>query len=106
MSVVHVADVVGLVVALLEHEDDDADSASGPFNAVCPTPVRNADFTRAVASALHRPAFVPASATLLRKVLGDLSHLLLDRQRVVPARALGYDFRFKELKTILNALPP
>ncbi|MBV9658237.1 MAG: TIGR01777 family oxidoreductase [Verrucomicrobia bacterium] len=102
MSVIHVADVVGLIVALLEHEDDPRD-ASGPFNAVCPTPVRNVDFTRAVAAALHRPALWPAPAGLLKKTLGDLSHLLLDSQRIAPARtrALGYEFQFPNLAAIL-----
>ncbi len=97
MSPIHVADVAGLIVFLLEHEADDGDpAASGVFNAVCPEPVRNADFTRALGKALHRPALLPVPEFLLRGVLKDQSRLLLDSQRAVPKRALtlGYEFRF------------
>ncbi len=104
MSVIHVADVVGLIAFLLENDD-----AEGPVNAVCPEPVRNAEFTRALAGALGRPAFLPAPAFALRTVLGDLSTLLLGSQRVRPERALdlGYEFRFPEIGAILqDALKP
>lgn len=105
MPVVHVADVVGVLVALLEHEEaENPDAGTGVFNAVCPQPVRNRDFTRAVAAALHRPAFLPAPAALLRRTLGDLSHVMLDSQRVLPTRtqdALGYEFRFPNLGAML-----
>ena len=101
MSLVHVEDVAGLLVFLLENE-----AANGRFNAVCPEPVRNAEFTRDVAAALHRPAVVPAPAFVLRAVLGDLSHLLLDSQRIVPTRTLdaGYEFRFPTLASALADL--
>lgn len=101
MSVVHGEDVAGLLAFLVEN-----DAASGPFNAVCPEPVRNADFTRAVAAALHRPAVLPAPAFVLKTMLGDLSHLLLDSQRVVPTRTLaaGFRFRFPTLRTMLTAM--
>lgn len=98
---VHVADVAGLIVFLLEHGD-----ARGPFNAVCPEPVRNADFTRALARALHRPAVAFAPAWALGAVLGEESRVVLDSQRVVPARALaaGYEFGFPTLASMLDDL--
>ena len=98
MSPVHVADVAGLFVALVEN-----DAAHGAFNAVGPEPVRNAEFTRAVAHALHRPAVLPAPAWALRTVLGDTSHVMLDSVRAVPARAgeIGYAFRFSTLAAML-----
>lgn len=101
MSVIHVADVAGLVAFLLENDD-----ARGPFNAVCPEPVRNADFTRALAAAVGRPAFLPAPEFALRATLGDLSQLVLASQRVLPAQAqkLGYEFRFPTLAAVLRDL--
>ena len=101
MSPVHVADVAGLIVHLL----DDGQSA-GAFNAACPAPVRNEAFTRTVARALHRPALLPAPAFALRLALGDLSHLLLDSTRVLPQRtqAAGYEFRHPNLEAILANL--
>ena len=104
MSPVHVEDVAGLIVHLLEHDDHTGPRAlRGPFNAVCPEPVRNVDFTRAVAQALGRPAVLPVPAFVLRAALGETSHLLLDSIRAVPccARQAGYEFRFPTLRAIL-----
>ena len=105
MSPVHVADVAGLIVHLLEHEDTTGQRAvRGPFNAVCLEPVRNVDFTKAVARVLGRPAMLPVPAFALRGLLGEASHLLLDSARVVPTRArqAGYTFRFPTLRAILD----
>ncbi len=98
MPPIHVADVAGLFAHLLAAPD-----AAGPYNAVCPHPLRNADFTRAVAHALGRPAFLPAPAFLLRAAMGDLSHLMLDSARVLPERTLasGFAYRFPTLAAIL-----
>ena len=103
MSPIHVADVAGLIVFLLEHErEDGGPAASGVFNAVCPEPVRNADFTRALGKALHRPALIPVPEFVLRGLLRDQARLLLDSQRAVPkrAQALGYEFRFPTVGAI------
>ena len=104
MSPVHVADVAGLIVFLLEDEGGDGEpAASGVFNAVCPEPVRNADFTRALGRALHRPAVLPVPAFALRGILRDQSRLLLDSERAVPEHTLrlGYEFRFPTVAAIL-----
>ena len=107
MSPVHVEDVVGIIVHLLEADDHDGPRAArGAFNAVCPEPVRNVNFTRAVAKAVGRPAILPAPAFVLRGVMGEASHLLLDSIRVVPVRTrqAGYEFRFPTLGSILADL--
>ena len=98
MPPVHVEDVAALFVHLLE-----TPAATGAYNAACPHPVRNTDFTRAAAHALHRPAVLPAPAFLLRAALGDLSHVMLDSARVLPERTLGsgFDFRFPTLTEML-----
>ena len=98
MPPVHVADVAGIFVHLLENAD-----ARGAYNAACPNPVRNADFTRAVAHALHRPAILPTPGFVLRAALGDLSHVILDSLRVLPERTLssGYVFRFPTVSEML-----
>ncbi len=103
MSPIHVADVAGLIVFLLEDESDNGRAATGVFNAVCPEPLRNADFTRALGQALHRPALLPVPGFLLRGVMRDQSRLLLDSQRAVPKNALrlGYAFRFPTIAAML-----
>lgn len=100
MSCVHVEDVAGIILHAVEN-----DAVSGPLNAVIPEPVRNADFTKAIARAVHRPAFFPAPAFLIRTALGELSHLLLDSQRVVPTATLatGYPFRHATMDAVAEA---
>lgn len=99
MSCVHVEDVAGLILHAIEKPD-----ASGPVNAVMPEPVRNIEFTRTLASIVHRPALVPAPTLALKVALGQLSDLLLDSQRVIPQRAreLGYRFRYADLAGALG----
>ena len=81
-------------------------SASGPINATAPAPVTNAEFTKALGRALHRPAFMPAPAFALRLALGEMADaLLLSGQRAIPARAekLGYAFAFRQVDDALRA---
>jgi uncharacterized protein (TIGR01777 family) len=82
-------------------------AVSGPINATAPHPVTNAEFSRALGRALHRPAFMPAPAFALRLALGEMAEaLLLSGQRAVPARAehLGFRFRFTQLDEALRAI--
>lgn len=69
---------------------------SGPVNAVAPGAVTNADFTRALAGELGRPAFLAVPAFALRLVLGrDLAdEALLASQRVTPEKLVSRGFRF------------
>ncbi len=101
MSPVHIEDVTGLIVFLLER-----DGMAGAFNAVCPEPIRNDEYTAAFGRALHRPAVVLAPAFALRTLLGEASHIVLDSVRAVPARALdaGYVFRYPTTDAILADL--
>jgi len=103
MSCIHVDDVAGMALWAAENE-----TAHGPINAVMPRPVRNSEFTRALAKSLNRPAIFPAPAILLRMVLGELSRIMLDSVRVVPgvAKTLGYAFRFADLDTAFSPPPP
>ncbi len=106
MSLVHVDDVTGMIAFLLRDLLHAGTAAGGVFNAVGPEPVRNADFTRVLAQALHRPVFLPAPEFALRPVLGQMAELLLMSERVVPEQALklGYCFRYPTLEDMLGAL--
>ena len=101
MPWVHLEDVVGLFDYLLQYPQ-----AQGVYNACAPGAVRNAEFTQALAAALHRPAFLPAPAWALRLLLGEMAVLLLGSQHVQPQRTLqaGYRFRHPELKVALRQL--
>jgi len=70
---------------------------SGPVNAVAPNPVRNADYTRALATTMHRPALLPVPSLGPRLLLGKQGAVELAEanQRVAPVKldALGHRFR-------------
>lgn len=94
------------VVRVLRVAIDDA-SWNGPVNLVAPEPVRNAEFTRVLASVLHRPAIFPAPALALRLALGEMADaLLLSSQRVQPEclKQYGYAFRHENLEAALHAV--
>jgi uncharacterized protein (TIGR01777 family) len=112
LSWIHRDDWIEMVRWALRNAD-----VSGPLNLTAPSPVTNAEFTRALAQATHRPALFPAPAFALRLMLGKemADSLLLDGQRVLPAKAqrLGFQFRFQDvhaaLRNILgahNGVPP
>jgi hypothetical protein len=97
MSWIHAEDLAGLIRFALNNQ------VSGPMNGVAPNPVTNADFTRELASALKRPAVLPAPAIALKLAFGEMSEMLLGSQRVAPkvAEASGYRFKFTDLDDAL-----
>lgn len=101
MPWVHIDDQIGLIDFLLQHNE-----ASGPYNACAPEPVRNREFAKRLGRTLHRPAFMPMPALLLKAGLGELSTLLLGGQRARPVRLLaaGFTFRFNDLQSALDNL--
>lgn len=100
MSWIAVEDLVSLLLFAVENLE-----VRGALNATSPWPVRNADFTRALAKAVHRPALFPVPAWALRLMLRDFAPELLDSRRVLPALALdaGFPFRQPELAGALRA---
>ena len=67
----------------------------GAINVVSPNPVTNAELTKELAIALHRPAFFPAPAFALRLAMGEMADaLLLGSQRVLPDKLLASGYRF------------
>ncbi len=81
---------------------------SGPVNAVAPEPVRNIDFTRTLASVLHRPALLPVPGFGPRLLLGNegAREIAQASQHVRPERliAAGHQFRAPELAGALRHL--
>jgi hypothetical protein len=93
-------DVVGIFLAALDNE-----SWSGPVNAAAPNPVTNAQFTKALGRALHRPTFMSVPPFVLKARYGEMATVVTDSIRMVPARALelGYRFRYGDLDAALRA---
>jgi uncharacterized protein (TIGR01777 family) len=82
-------------------------AVAGPVNATAPTPVTNAEFSRALARAMRRPSFMRAPGFALRLMLGEMADaLLLSGQRAVPAKATrhGFTFEFPTLDAALASI--
>src|ERR1019366_4621071 len=93
-------DVVGAFLFAVGNE-----TLKGPVNAVAPHAVRNSEFVRALGNALHRPAFFPLPAFVVRTVFGEMGQaLLLGSARVRPAQlaAAGYTYHHPELSEALQ----
>jgi uncharacterized protein (TIGR01777 family) len=102
MSWISLEDVVEIQRLALENGH-----VRGPINVISPQPVQNAEFTKTLASVMHRPALFPAPAFALRLALGEMADaLLLSSQRVLPKKlqSLGYHFLQSGLKSALVAV--
>jgi hypothetical protein len=102
MSWIALADVLEAIHHLMARTD-----TSGPVNIVAPNPVRNREFTRTLASLLHRPTCFPVPAWACRILFGELAQeLLLASTRVEPTRlkASGFRFRYPDLESALKAI--
>ena len=101
MPWVHLDDVVGILLHAATHE-----SVTGPINATAPTPVTNAEFTKALARALHRPAVFPMPGFMLKLIMGQFGEIVLASQKVIPAVAqrTGYSFQHPEIGPALAAI--
>src|SRR5262245_12538814 len=101
ISWIHRDDWIAMVRWALTNSD-----VSGPLNLTAPSPVTNAGFTHALAMAMRRPALLPMPAVALRLMLGKemADSLLLESQRLVPAKAqqLGFRFRFETIDAALR----
>jgi uncharacterized protein len=92
MSWVTLKEIIAMISFALAHA-----TLRGPANAVTPSPLQNAEFTRILAKALHRPALFPAPAFALRLALGEMADaLLLASQRVMPTKLEQCGYRFKQ----------
>jgi uncharacterized protein (TIGR01777 family) len=99
---IHRHDWIALVRFLIARPD-----AEGPVNATAPEPVTNREFSKTLARVLERPSLFTAPALALRLAMGEMADaLLLNGQRVVPARAveMGFEFRYRELEPALREI--
>lgn len=80
MSWITLPDWLAAVDFLLAH-----DEIAGPVNLVAPKAVTNAEFTKALAGSLHRPALFTIPGIALDVALGEFAGELQRSQRVRPA---------------------
>ncbi len=102
LSWVHRQDVVAALMLLLERDD-----LSGPFNITAPEAVTARGFCEAMKRRRRTIVTAPLPAPVARLLLGEMAdEILLNGQRVVPARLLqaGFEFEFPDLDSALAAI--
>lgn len=99
-SWISIRDEVRAILHLLESTE-----VAGPVNCASPNPVTNAQFTRCLAAALHRPAVAVVPRFVLRLALGRAlaDEFVLSSLRVAPAHLERSGFVF-EHPTLEGAL--
>ncbi len=71
------------------------ESLSGPLIVASPTPARNAEFAKAFARCLHRPAFAPVPEFAVRMLFGEMGdETVLSGQKAIPQHLIDSGFQF------------
>lgn len=98
---VHIDDVVASLLFCLDNAD-----AAGAVNVTAPRPVDNAELSKALGHALHRPAVLPVPALALKLLYGEMSEIVTTGQRAIPRRLeeLGFSFSQSEIEPALRDL--
>ena len=98
VSWVHLDDVVRAYAAAVTDP-----RYRGPINLVTDS-TRNADFSRALGKALHKPSWLPAPAFAIKAAVGaEFAESILEGRRAVPAklRELGFQWQHPTLDDAL-----
>ena len=86
---IHLDDVVGALLFCVDNA-----GVAGAVNLAAPTPVDNAELSRALGHALHRPAVLPVPALALKLLYGEMSEIITTGQRAIPRRLEEFGFSF------------
>ena len=99
MSWVHLDDVVDAFAYALK-----TPTLRGPLNVSAPNPATNAEFTRALAGVLSRPAFFTVPAFALRVIMGEAAEFVLGSARLQPQRLTesGFEFNWESIEPALR----
>ncbi|MFA6298587.1 MAG: TIGR01777 family oxidoreductase [Nocardioides sp.] len=99
MAMISLRDWVGAVAHLAEHP-----SAAGAFNLCCADTPTNAEFTKALAQALSRPAIAVVPGPLLKVGAGEMAPELLGSLNVRPTalEASGYEIQDRDVHAVLR----
>lgn len=99
MSWTHIDDIVGLFIMALMNE-----KVEGPVNFVAPEPAANNEFSKRLASTIHRMKAPNVPKLVLKTMFGELAQVLLASQKVSSAKAekLGYKFKYPTLEKALQ----
>ena len=100
-SWIHIEDLVALFLFVIKEK------YSGVFNAVAPNAVKQKELVKTIAKVLKRPILLPrVPAFALKQILGEMSAIVLESQRVSSKKieSLGFSFKYHHLKPALEDL--
>lgn len=99
VSWIHIEDVVQAISFMTKLE-----TLNGPVNLISPNPVIMDEFGKALAKVLHRPHLLPTPGIALKILLGEMSMLMLEGQKVIPKKLIdhGYTFHFPSIDSALK----
>ena len=98
-SWVHIEDIARLFQWAINTTE-----ANGVYNGTAPHPVRNKTLVKSIATAMHRPALpIPVPEFALRLVLGEMSAVVLNSNRVSSEKVVkaGFKFNYPEIEEAL-----
>jgi uncharacterized protein (TIGR01777 family) len=100
-SWIHSNDLVAMFVFALESK------LEGIYNAVAPNPVQQSELTKTISHVIKKPIFLPnVPEFMLKLILGDMSAIVLESQRVCSKKIelTGFEFKYHELSAALKNL--
>ncbi|RFB12085.1 TIGR01777 family protein [Bacillus sp. HNG] len=99
LSWIHIDDVLKGIDFLLHQEN-----VSGPINFTAPNPVQMKEFGQTAGTVLHRPHWLPVPGFALQLLLGEMSILVLEGQKVLPKKLVenGFSFTYETVEKALN----
>jgi uncharacterized protein len=98
-SWIHLQDIVNMYNFAIQNQ------LEGVFNAVAPQTISNANLTKEIASALHKPLFLPNIPEFVMKlILGEMAYLLFSSKNLSSKKIqnLGFHFLFPSVKEALQ----
>lgn len=100
-SWIHLDDIVNLIYEALSNP-----SYKGVINGTAPNPVRLSEMCNQLGNVLGRPSWLPVPDFALKAVLGEGASVVLEGQKVVPAKAkeLGFPFKYPYVKDALKSI--
>ncbi|XP_017970751.1 PREDICTED: epimerase family protein SDR39U1 homolog, chloroplastic isoform X2 [Theobroma cacao] len=100
-SWIHLDDIVNLICEALRNP-----SYKGVINGTAPNPIRLSEMCEHLGNAMGRPSWLPVPDFALKAVLGEGASVVLEGQKVLPAKAkeLGFPFKYSYVKDALKSI--
>ncbi|XP_066323058.1 epimerase family protein SDR39U1 homolog, chloroplastic isoform X1 [Miscanthus floridulus] len=100
-SWIHLDDLVNLIYESLTNP-----TYKGVINGTAPNPVRLSELCERLGRIVGRPSWLPVPEFALKAVLGEGASVVLEGQKVLPAKAkdLGFSYRYPYVEDALKAI--